>query len=176
MLKTRLCAVVVVGLTACGSALVVRQPVSAIPTTTTYVIGNVTNAAPKDGDQLPAYFLGVVNHHLTSELWKNNRLAQPSEERVTLNERELVQTVAIDIKVVSYRMRSGFSRVMFGVMPGKDGIESEVTLRDVKTGAVLGSSTVSSFNVMAIGGQEDVAQMHGQEIGKFVMGSATQTR
>jgi len=165
MLRKLLCAVAVVALTACGSTSVVRQPVSAIPVTSTYVIGNVTNAAAKDGDQPPEYFLGAVNHHLKSELAKNNRLAKQGEE-----------TVAIDIKVVSYRMRSGFSRMMLGVMAGKDGIESEITLRDVKTGAVLGSSTVSSFNVMAVGGAEDVAQMHGVEISKFVMGGATQTR
>lgn len=165
MLRKFLCAAAVVALTACGSTSVVRQPVSEIPTGATYVIGNVTNAAPKDGDQPPEYFLGAVNHHLKSELAKSNRLAKPGEEKV-----------AIDIKVVSYRMRSGFTRMMFGVMAGKDGIESEVTLRDVKTGTVLGSSTVSSFNVAAVGSQDTVAEMHGQEIGKFVMGGATQAR
>lgn len=103
---------------------------------------------------------------LKNELSKANRLAASGQ----------TDAVAIDIKIVAYRMRSGFSRMMFGVLAGKDGIESEVTMRDPKTGAVLGSSTVSTFNVMAVGGQEDVARMHAEEIGKFVLAASAPTR
>jgi hypothetical protein len=148
---------------ACGSTAVIKQPVATMPTTSSFAVGSLTNAAAKDGDQPPEHFLRAVQGHLKNSLSKESRLAAQAE----------TSSAVVDVKVVSYRMRSGFSRAMFGVFAGKDGIESEVTIKDAKSGQVLGSSTVSSFNVMAIGGEEDVARMHGEEIAKFVLNKTT---
>jgi predicted component of type VI protein secretion system len=149
-------------LAACGSTAVVKQPVAVMPVTSSFAVGSLINAAAKDGDQPPEHFLSAVQGHLKNELAKESRLAAQPE----------ASSAVVDVKVVSFRMRSGFARAMFGVFAGKDGIESEVTIRDAKSGQVLGSSIVSSFNVMAIGGEEDVARMHGQEIAKFVLNKA----
>ena len=75
----------------------------------------------------------------------------------------------IAVKVVSYRMRSGFTRFMFGMLAGKDGVDSQVQVLDA-SGKVLGDSNVSTFNVTAVGSGEDVAKMHADEIAKFVLG------
>lgn len=148
---------------ACGSTAVIRQPVAAMPATSNFTVGALTNAAPKDGDQPPEHFLNAVQGHLRGELSKENKLAAKDD----------ATAAQVDVKIVSYRMRSGFSRMMFGVLAGKDGIDSEVTIKDAKTGQLLGASTVSSYNVMAVGGEEDVARMHGQEIAKFVLNKGT---
>jgi Domain of unknown function (DUF4410) len=160
MLKKTLATVTVsVMLGACGSTAVIKQPVTGMQATSSFAMGALTNAASKDGDQPPEHFLKAVQGHLKNELSKENRLAAQPE----------ATSAIVDVKVVSYRMRSGFTRAMFGVFAGKDGIESEVTIKDAKTGQTIGSSTVSSYNVMAIGGEEDVARMHGEEIARFVL-------
>ena len=146
-------------LTGCGSVAVIKQPVAATPSTSSFALGALTNATPKDGDQPPDHFLDAVQGHVRSELTLEKKLAAAGDASAAL----------VDVKVVSYRMRSTFSRVMFGFLAGKDGVDSEVTIRDARTGQVLGSSTVSSYNVMTIVGQDGVARMHGQEIAKFVL-------
>lgn len=138
---------------ACGSTAQVKQHVE--PTTAANAKFTVTapvNAAPKDGDQPTDAFLASVAGHLRNELSKNGRLAKEGD-----------QTLNIRITVTEYRMRSGFSRAMFGVFAGKDGIASSVEVTDA-SGKVLGSSSISTFNAMAIGGEEDIARMHGTEI------------
>ena len=65
--------------------------------------------------------------------------------------------------------------MMFGVFAGKDGINSTVKVYSPDGHTVLGSSEVSSYNVMAVGSQDDIARMHGEEIVKFLSGEAKQT-
>jgi hypothetical protein len=79
-------------------------------------------------------FLSAITSYLKSELAKNGRLAKEGDD-----------APKIDIKVTEFRMRSGISRMMFGLLAGKDGIASEVSVRD-SSQKVLGSSTVSTFN------------------------------
>ena len=44
-----------------------------------------------------------------------------------------------------------------------------MTITDARTGQVVGSSTVTSYNATTIVGEDGVARMHGQEIAKFVL-------
>ena len=69
-------------------------------------------------------------------------------------------------------MRSGFNRMLFGLMAGKDGITSTVTILDSKTGEVIGETDVNTYNVLAIGGEQDIARMHAEEIAKFLSGNS----
>lgn len=62
------------------------------------------------------------------------------------------------------------TRMMFGIFAGKDGINSTVKVYSPDGGKVLGSSEVNSYNVMAVGSQDDIARMHGEEIVKFLSG------
>lgn len=62
--------------------------------------------------------------------------------------------------------------MMFGILAGKDGIASEVSVRD-NAQKVIGSSTVSTFNVMAVGTEEDIAHMHAEEIAKTLLEQLT---
>ena len=143
---------------ACGSTSQIRQPLEPMTSANAvFVVGKPVNAAPKDGDQPPEHFLNAVASYLKTELEKSGRLAKEGADALT-----------IDIKVTEFRMRSGFTRMMFGMFAGKDGIASEVAVRDA-AGTLVGSSTVSSFNVMAVGGEEDVARMHAEEIAKTLM-------
>jgi hypothetical protein len=79
-------------------------------------------------------------------------------------------TRIVKISVLSYRMRSGFSRMMFGILAGKDGISTNVSVMDPVSGEVLGESEVSSYNLAAVGSEEDIARMQGEEIARYLSG------
>jgi NADH/NAD ratio-sensing transcriptional regulator Rex len=109
--------------------------------------------------------IAALRGHLESELRKRSRLSSAAEG-----------AARVRIDVVNYRMRSGFARSMFGVMAGKDGVGSKVTVLGTSTDEVLGESEVSTFNVMAVGGEDDIARMHGVEIAKFLVGETKSTK
>jgi hypothetical protein len=143
---------------ACGSTSQIRQPVEPVSAATAvFSVEKPVNAVPRDSDQPAEHFLSAITSYLKSELAKNGRLAKEGDD-----------ALKIDIKVIEFRMRSGVSRMMFGIFAGKDGIASEVSVRD-SSQKVLGSSTVSTFNVMAVGGEEDIARMHAEEIAKTLL-------
>lgn len=143
---------------ACGSTSQIRQPIEPVSAATAvFSVEKPVNAVPKDSDQPPEHFLGAITSYLKNELAKNGRLAKEGDD-----------ALKIDIKVTEFRMRSGVSRMMFGILAGKDGIASEVSVRD-SSQKVIGSSTVSTFNVMAVGGEEDIARMHAEEITKTLL-------
>lgn len=150
--------VISVLIAACGSTSQIRQPIEPVSAATAvFTVEKPVNAVPRDSDQPAEHFLSAITSYLRSELAKNNRLAKEGEE-----------ALKIDIKVTEFRMRSGVTRMMFGLLAGKDGIASEVSVRD-SSQKVLGSSTVSTFNVMAVGGEEDIARMHAEEIAKTLL-------
>ena len=145
-------------LAACGSTSQIRQPVEPMnAANAVFTVEKPVNAVPKDGDQPAEHFLSAITSYLRSELAKNGRLAKEGQD-----------ALKIDIKVTEFRMRSGVTRMMFGIFAGKDGIASEVSVRD-SSQKVLGGSTVSTYNVMAVGGEEDIARMHAEEIAKTLL-------
>lgn len=145
-------------LVACGSTSQLRQPVEPVTAANAvFVVGKPVNAVAKESDQPPDHFLNAIASYLKNGLAKSGRLAKEGENALT-----------IDIKVTEYRMRSGFTRQMFGVLAGKDGIASEIAVRDA-SGKMLGNASVSTYNVLAIGGEEDVARMHGEEISRVLL-------
>jgi hypothetical protein len=107
-------------------------------------------------DRLPPHFLTEVQSYLTTELRIRGILAGPGSG------------AKVNVTATYYRMRSGMNRMMFGAMAGKDGIESSVTVVDSTTGEVIGESTISTYNVTAVGDQGDVARMHAKEIANFL--------
>lgn len=114
----------------------------------------------------PPHFVTAVKSYLEQDLL----------QRAMLSSEGMAADREVQVTLTSYRMRSGFNRAMFGVLAGKDGVESTVRVVDLSTGELLGTSNVSSFNIMAIGQQEDIARMHGKEIGKFLAGEAGSKR
>ena len=110
--------------------------------------------------EVPEHFLSAIKGHLKTELQKRNIYTENNGDN----------PCAIEIAVSSYRMRSGFTRMMFGVFAGQDGIESVVSVVDPKTHNVLGKSNVSTFNVMAVGEMDDIARMPAEKIAEFVAG------
>jgi hypothetical protein len=143
---------------ACGSTSQIRQPIEPVSAATAvFTVDKPVNAVPKESDQPPEHFLNAVASYLRTELAKNGRLAKEGDNALT-----------IDTRVTEFRMRSGFTRQMFGIFAGKDGIASDVSVRDA-AGKVVGNSTVSTYNVMAVGGEEDVARMHAEEIARTLL-------
>lgn len=115
----------------------------------------VTNIPPTL-EQPEEKYLTTLATLVRSNLEAENRLA--SDEGSALS---------IDIEINEFRMRNVGTRYMFGALAGKDGIASEVTVRDA-SGEVLGSFIVSSYNVSAYG-REAAVRMHADEIAKRIL-------
>lgn len=145
--------------TGCASSHVVTKPMEPATGSSqeTYFISTIDD---KSEHVVPEHFLEAIRGYLKAELTKRNMIAEDK----SVADREL------QIQVTYYRMRSGFTRMMFGVMAGKDGVTSTVNVLNAKTGEVIGTSDVNTYNVMAVGGEQDVARMHAEEIAKFLGG------
>jgi hypothetical protein len=145
-------------LSACGSSAVVNKSLNDLPNRdhAKFTVESIKS----DAEGVPDHFLAAINEYLKAELDKKNLLEQTDSNAA----------YKINILVSEYRMRSGVSRVMLGALAGKDGVESTVTITDPVTGEIAGESAVSTFNVTAVAGMEDVAKMHAEEISEFVSG------
>ena len=129
-------------LAACGSSSQFVKPMelsSSTPETPKkYSVGNITTNV----DSVPEHFMSAIKGFLKVEL----------KEKGLFAESEANSPYVIDIEVNYYRMRSGFSRMLWGMLAGKDGVDSTVRISDKETHNEVGELTVSSFNVSAIGG------------------------
>lgn len=148
----RLIVLVAIFLSGCSSTTKITKPFSPTESASFSNIEVIYEAT-----SAPKHFTLAVQSYLEQELRNNNAFSDDSQSKVT-------------IQVVNYRMRSGFSRAMVGIFAGKDGIDSEVVVTNAVTGDVIGKSNVSSFNMTAIGGMDDVAKMHAKEIARFLLG------
>lgn len=160
--KTRILTLVM-GLTsmlmlgACGSSSTAIQPLGAASgtamgsTPSKYVAGTVSPGKT----EIPTHIVNAVTGHLTAELKKRGLDAVDAQD-----------AIRIDATTTYYRMRSGFSRMMVGILAGKDGIEADVKLVDAKTNQAVGEFKVKSYNMTAVGGEDDVARMLAEEIAK----------
>ena len=121
-----------------------------------FVVNDATGAMPMSKGHPGDQYLSVITSIVKSGLRANGRLAEQAEGALTM-----------DITVTEWRMRAGATREIFGVLAGKDGITSDVTVRD-SSGASLGTLSVVTYNITSFGG-EAVVKMHGEEIVKQVM-------
>jgi len=145
-------------LSACGSSSTAIQP---MPNTLAGAMGTgpakyVAGTLSAGKTEIPAHIVSAVTGHLDAELHKRN-LAPASD---------VDHTIRIDATATYYRMRSGFSRMMVGILAGKDGIECDVQLVDKASGQTIGQFKVKSYNMTAVGGEDDVARMLAVEIVK----------
>lgn len=145
-------------LSACGSSAVVNK--SLTESLSANNLKFTLDAINCNVNDVPDHFLAAVNGYLKSELTKKDLLEKTGSEK----------SYKISILVNEYRMRSGMTRMMFGVFAGQDGVGSIVTIFDSVTGNVVGKSTVSTFNITAVGGMDDIARMHAEKIAEFVSG------
>lgn len=144
-------------LAACGSSQLVSKPMEkAVAAPSKFRVESIVDHS---GRAIPSQFIASVKGYLESDLTKRNLLGAEDDS-----------TARIRIDIQSYRMRSGIGRMMFGMMAGKDGLASNVSVLAPTGDTVLGESKVSTFNVMAVGGESDIARMHAAEIGKFLTG------
>ena len=121
-----------------------------------FIVNDASAAMPKGKNHPGDQYLDVITTIVKSGLRENGRLAEQSEDALTM-----------DIRVTDWRMRGGATREIFGVLAGKDGITSDVTVRDA-SGESLGTLSVVTYNITSFGG-EVVVKMHGEEIVKQVM-------
>lgn len=140
----------------CGSSHSILKPMQQ-PTSGVKVIYYVEGIADPNNNA-PEHMRIAVLGYLKKDLESKGLLAQ---ERGQANR-------LVTVTITSYRMRSGFTRAMFGFMAGKDGMGANVCVRDSSTNEVVGESEVSCYNLAAVGSEEDIARMEGQEIGKYL--------
>lgn len=145
-------------LSACGSSAVVNKSLneSLSSNNSKFIVGSIRSNV----SDVPGHFLMAVNGYLNVELNKKNLLEKLDSKKA----------YKVNILIDEYRMRSGMTRRMFGVFAGKDGVKSIVTIVDPITGIVVGKSTISTFNITALGEMDDIARMHAKKIAAFVSG------
>jgi hypothetical protein len=144
-------------LAACGSSQsVVKQMDRPAAIVARFHLDPITDHS---GEAAPDQFLTSIRGFLESDLKQRNLLAADPDP-----------APHVHIDVTSYRMRGGITRAMFGAMAGKDGVESKVTVLAPGSDQVLGATDVSTFNIMAFGGSDDIARMHADKIAGFLAG------
>jgi len=139
----------------CASSTNITQPLEAPQLTEVKTFGEI-DIDTKD-TKAPEHFIHAVESYIKQGLQERSLYDEENGKKVS-------------VSVNSYRMRKGMTRMMFGIFAGKDGINSTVKVYAPDGGKVLGSSEVNSYNVMAVGSQDDIARMHGDEIVKFLSG------
>lgn len=148
-------AVVAVALTACGGtakmAMQMDQMNQLKLADNKMVVGDVTTSL-KD---VPDQFMAAVKGYLDSELRQQGLLAGKGAHGAN----------RVSVNITYYRMRSGFTRMMFGVFAGKDGIDGKVAIKDAK-GRTITTLDASSYNVTAMGGPDDIARMFAKNVAK----------
>lgn len=144
-------------LSGCGSsATAIQMTPSATATGASTPTGYVAGTIDPGQTAIPTHIVNAVAGHLDAELRKRNLAPKSDRDR----------TVRIDATTTYCRMRSGFARMAVGVFAGKDGIQCDVNLVDVATGEITGTFKVSSFNITAVGSEDDLARMLASEIAK----------
>ena len=139
----------------CASSTNITQPLE-VPQVTEVKTFSEIEINKKD-TKAPEHFIHAVESYIKQGLQERSLYDEESGKKIS-------------VSVNSYRMRKGMTRMMFGVFAGKDGINSTVKVYSPDGKKVLGSSEVNSYNVMAVGSQDDIARMHGDEIVKFLSG------
>ncbi len=144
----------------CASSTNITQPLEAPTVAEVKTFGEIE--IKNNDTKAPEHFINAVESYIKQGLQERSIYDQESGKKIS-------------VSVNKYRMRKGMTRMMFGILAGKDGIDSTVKVYSPDGGKVLGSSEVSSYNVMAVGSQDDIARMHGEEIVKFLSGEAKQS-
>jgi hypothetical protein len=160
MLLFMLAAVSAMVFTACGSTTKVRMRMDPAfwenQADLQFEIGGIDARASK----APQHFLLTVRSYLEADLRSRDMLV-PKEEGGLYR---------VEISVFKYRMRSGYSRRVFGILAGKDGCTSLVRVIRKDTGELVGESEVMTYNITESMELDDVARMHAEEIGRFLAG------
>lgn len=146
-------AMVAASLTACGGSAQIAMHMDQMNelklADNKMVVSNVTTSL-KD---VPDQFLASVKGYLDSDLRVDGLLAGKDANGAN----------KIDVNITYYRMRSGFTRMMFGVFAGKDGIDGKVSIMDAK-GNTITTLKASSYNATAMGGPDDIARMFAKHV------------
>jgi hypothetical protein len=125
------------------------------------VVSEVESSVPG----VPDHFTAAVRGYLQAEL----------RERGKLVEEESTRGLAVNVRIVSYRMRSSINRAVLGALAGQDRVDSIVKVYSIDGVTILGESSVASFNALVYGDVEDIARMHAAEIAKFISGESGST-
>lgn len=141
-------------LSACGSNAHMAKEMDSLASEKLLAQKIAVESVHASAADVPDHFLSAVSGHLKNELRKRGLLADET----------ISDAGQIDVDVTYYRMRSGFSRMMFGVLAGKDGIEGQVVIKDAKSGTAISKMDVSSYNIMAVGNEDDIARMFAEDV------------
>ncbi len=85
----------------------------------------------------------------------------------TLQEQNLVgqdANILLEITVVQFRFRSNTSRILLGNFQGNDAVTSNVVIRNIVDGSVLGKEQVIAHNPTVISKVKDLVETHADKI------------
>jgi hypothetical protein len=136
----------------CGSSTRVKK---SIDIEMKFDIGELSAGKTK----APEHFLLAVKGYLKTEL-SSRELFDPDRKA----------KYRIYITMIKYRIRKGFSKKVFGILAGKDGVKSTVMVLDPETNEIIGESEVATTNLTKSITMDDIAHMHADEIVRFLTG------
>lgn len=144
----------------CASTRVDRKPLIPVSdsASTKYRIEEIVNKSKEQ--RVPDHFIKAIVSHLKLTLKESDMLEGGDSP----------ESLKVSITITSYRMRSEYKRGMWGPMAGKDKVVSTITVTDEVTDEVLGESTASTYNMLAVSNEMDIARKHSEEIAEFLTG------
>lgn len=99
---------------------------------------------------------GIFRQRLQADLRKSGLMGAGAAART------------LDVVMTRYQMRPGAARAWVGVMAGTDRLESTVSVRDLRSRAVIRQFSVTSKNVTAWGSSRGLIQRHADQIVKLL--------
>ena len=155
-MRTIVIIILLLTLSACSSSTKISQPIPRELITNSENGGYSAVEIDADSMETPRSFLNAVSRYLQEELVKRSLLNKDNS------------LYKITVQVTKFNVNTGASREILGALAGPDEVESTVRVINNKTEQVVGESIVTSHELMALGGQDDIAWMHAEEIADFL--------
>ena len=116
--------------------------------------------SPNQLIEVPSEVLENMRTQLNEKLSERNLLATQDKSKFS----------EVAILITEYRMRSGATRILFGMMSGCDIIKTKVTIMNVDNGKVMGESHFESTNCLDLPTSAGIIRQHINKIAGYLSG------
>jgi len=119
-----------------------------------YQIGDISSSAP----DVPEEFIRNLRKYLEKDLSKKGVLSTGKSSK------------SVNINITDFKMPGRGSRLVLGMLAGKDFVTSKVTVTDSGSNKKLGDAEIESSDKLNSGGPELFTNNHAKAISNFLLG------
>ncbi len=141
-------------LSACGGSSVVKHAALDKAGEYRYQVGDISSSAP----DVPEEFIRNLRKYLEKDLRKKGVLSTGKASK------------SVSINITNFKMPGRGSRLVLGMLAGKDFVTSKVTVTDSGSSKKLGDAEIESSDSMNSGGPELFTSNHAKAISNFLLG------